>query len=641
MYTLPTVTARPNVATKQYAEVDYTLLRPEQFQFMLANILTAIDASYKNNDERIITVTAPTGTGKTFVIVNISAIAFMKAFPNISRTAITIPDAGCVEKVFADMKAKWDGKMLKRSDGSEVEVVIRHNDAMSGLVEVPGKIFITICTVQWYYLTYNGSTFMRPPHLVLVDEIHYGMGTVDCDDMWHNRGTYRNKNFQAAWLTLLRSHATAGAKIVGYSGTLTASQQVGTVKGIEVFDYLAPMEKSEFNSIFPVLRTSPTLLDCESDSKAHIIAYLKDVCDLMNKIDSTTWYELAKLGVRPFLPGFMFKYGSANTKKGISVAEHRSDFISFAGNIGADFFINLSNDKLFGNIIASKTQNKHHCSRGYNVADALSYFNNAANYNKPYCVMVDKSGNMGWDKHRTNHVVCLAYPSNPNTDVTNQQVQLFSRSNRIAIEGFTTHTDLAEKLGKMPVSASQLDLAIQYVVKQSTAFICIPEDSLLLLKAYRDFSANTKSPDQGLEYYRRIAKSVSSTDTTHKVKPRFTVGYEDGGLNALFKKQHCEVCGGVCREHYHTTMIPFMKQAYNVVVTEDDFNKAYNDYLNLHHIDGDRTNYHPDNLMTLCATAHGIITMLLKDYLIRYPDKGLPDAVTILANYQKFKEAQV
>jgi hypothetical protein len=637
IYTLPAVTAKTNTPAKQYAEVDYTKMRPEQWEFMLANILSAISASYANSDERIITVTAPTGTGKTYVMVNFSMVSFLKVFPNVTRAGLVIPDAGCVEKVYADMHEKWHGKILKRSDGSEVEIDVRHNDAMSGHTKTPGKVFITVCTVQWYYRTYDGSTFMKPMELLLVDEIHYGMGTVDSDDMWDNRGTYRNNNFQACWLNLLRSHSLKGSKIVGYSGTLTASQQMQTDAGIEVFHNLKPLEKNDLTSIFPVLRTSKNLILTEAESRAHIESSIKDICELMNKIDTKTWEALAECGVRPYIPGFMFKYGSANTKKGLSVVDHRDSVFDFSKKIGADLLINLSNDKVF----VKYANGRHNAVYKPTVVGALTYFNDPVNFNKPYCVMVDKSGNMGWDKHRTSHVVCLAYPSNPNTKVTNQQVQLFSRSNRIAIEGFTDHTALAEKLGKMPVSAAQRDLAIQYVVKQCTSYICIPADSQLLLNAYRDFSLKTMTPEKGLDYYRAVAKDATTSTSINKVKPRFTLGYEDGGLNSLFKKDHCEVCGGECKAHYHNKMGSFMKQAYDVSMTDDEFNKAYRDHLNLHHIDGDRTNYHPENLMTLCATAHGVITMVLQDFLIRYPDKGLPDVPTILANYEKFKLTQI
>ena len=87
------------------------------------------------------------------------------------------------------------------------------------------------------------------PQYIFVDEIHFGMGTIDATTIFLDQGR-NNKNFDPKWLPTIYGMAIAGSRVLGYTGTATVSQQGGTTLGAGVFKSLTKMPENKNTSVF-------------------------------------------------------------------------------------------------------------------------------------------------------------------------------------------------------------------------------------------------------------------------------------------------------------------------------------------------------------------------------------------------------
>lgn len=626
--------------------VNVNLLRPEQKEFLHDNLFKALEASFFTNDTRILINQAPTGRGKSFVIVNVTIPSLIQQYPHTKHIVVTSPDMGCVDAPHQKFKELWHNKVITNRLGNKVRIRvldragikadIASEDDIVSAEPIVSVAFLSTQMVNMLWGQYTDPS-VKPtdytvavPDFVLVDEIHYGMGTISWETIFADQGR-NNKNFQPHWLPILVKLSTLGCKVIGYTGTPTKSQQGETDQGSKVFHRLEVMPKTKDNTAIVRGWYSATPEKILIDFSSYIEQELANVTKLMSDIDADTWSKASDFGISKIMPGMLYKYGQENATNGLPLKRlqnpkdsHEAKFKKWAKKIGADYGIVTSQNKEY-----QKTGNRVY-SYPYcdSAVDVINRANHPSNYADPVCLAVIRSGNMGWDIPRLKYVVVLTHPSGK--EVTLMQEQLMARGNRFTFPNMYSHSDMANKIASLDVTTEQKKLLAQYVIFMCTVEVSFSKESSLMNTAYNRFANNAYSLDEGTKVYMdAIDNFVPKNNVTKFSAPHFTTGYSAGSLNQQYKKYHCEAClaAGSVDSNTGKTICEIEGRKVREFergskFTEEEWKDTWFHTLALDHKDGDRTNYKPENLFTRCPTNNGIKTYDAKDYLGKYDSFG-------------------
>lgn len=632
------------VTTNSVVLVNPNILRPEQHEFLFKNVIDALTLSYRTIDTRILLGQAPTGTGKSFALVHVSIPAFIQEFPHIKSVVFASPDSGCVDGPYIKFKELWHNKVINNRLGQQVRIrVLNKNDfnqdlkSESEFKSVEPVVEVLFATThllggKWkdYEDAKNLTHNLLPPDLIIVDEIHYGMGTSCWQTLMEDQGRYPNMKYKPVWLTILINLAKHGTKIVGFTGTPTKSQQGKTSQGSFIFKPLPAMKKNKDATAFVDGWMSPDCNQVYSISKSMIEQDLTTLNILLGKITDDTWEKAKDINIDKKMPGALFKFGQENATNGLPLKNasgnngHDSRFKTWARSLGADYGIATCHHKEY-----QKTGTTVYPNPFVKAAiDVINRSNNPTNFSVPVFLSVIRSGNMGWDITRLKYISVLTHPSGK--EVTNMQQQLMARANRLPFTNMHSHSVKATEIASLDISTDQKKLLAEYVVFMCSTVVFISEQSTLLRKAFRDFKQDTYTSKEGAKLYMDAIDNYVPKNNVSKLKaPGYTMGYSAGSLNQTYKKHHCEACmaagsvdtlTGKTLCEVSARKVSEYERGYSYSNTEWD--NTWFHTLVLDHKGGDRTDYSPDNLITRCPTNNGVKTYDSKDYLGKYDDNG-------------------
>ena len=621
--------------------IDLSFMRPDQEINLFDNVFDAIDLSIKIKDNRIIMVEAPTGSGKSTIIVKITIPTMIKKFPGTGCIVYTSPDSGCVEAPYKKFRNEWDNKVIKCDDGTYKRIRVRNKDLIKMAWELGEETDDDVVDVWFVHTKWLGQTWIEyrtpnkkkkiaVPDFVLVDEIHYGFGTVDATTVFEDSGRH-SKNVDPKWLNTISGMASHGSRVIGYTGTPTKSQQGLTGPGAIRFNFLPPMIKNPDTSTFSLLlkpeyeaKSIRNDLKLVHDLGKAVIETDNEQCTRwINEILPSTWEKIKSIGIEKMMAASIMKSAQKNAKNGLPLKNksHEKDILAFTKALGADFATSTSDEKKYvscmGDILVST------------ASDIIDLANDKTNYNRPLILSLMMQGNMGWDITRIKHIVWLTNPTGYDK-VTNMQVQTMGRP-RLPF-GIFSHLDMATKIADLDVSNEQKELVARYVVFHSTSTIIISNKSPKLEKAFENYSENTYTPEEGLKLYLdEIANTKNKTKTKkskQNVSPKFSVSYSANKLNQLYKKNYCECCSevglidknGKTRCENDARLVRANERGYPF--NDSEWNTTWFSSLILDHRNGNRTDYNPSNLITRCGTSNQVKTFDAKDYLNSYDKNG-------------------
>ena len=624
--------------------INTNLLRPDQSIYLYHNILKAIDEAIKNNDTRIIISEAPTGSGKSFVMANVTIPALIHQDPTVESIVVTSPDSGCVDALYQKTKSLWDDKVITNCHGNRVRIRVLNGSELktylaSDQVFESVEPIVTVSFAHTQRLGIIWGEYIDPnvtsytagvPDRILVDEIQYGMGTVNAQTIFEDQGR-RNSNYDPRWLPILIKLSQLGCKVIGYTGTPTQSQQGNTSYGSTVFNPLSPMPKNKDHTAFTRGWHSPRVSDVYQNSKEHIREELLKLGSLTRRIENDTWSKAKEIGIVNMMPGALFKFGQLNATNGLALkSEYRPngrehDFKRWASSLGADYGIVTCTHKEY-----QRTGSINPYLFG-TVASAIEVINRAnepVNFSAAVCLAVIRQGNMGWDIPRLKYIVVLTHPSGK--EVTIMQEQLMARGNRLPFMGMSSHVDTANKIASLSITTEQKRLVAEYVVFMCTVEVHYSAGSCLTDSAYRRFAKDTSSPEEGTKLYMdAIDNYVPKNNVTTFKAPRFTKGYSAGTFNQSHRKCYCEACMAAGSVDLHTGKTICEVEARKVrefergsIFSDDEWDNVWFHTLVTDHKDGDRTNEIPDNLITRCPSNNGVKTYDAMDFLNRYDKDG-------------------
>jgi hypothetical protein len=628
-------TLKLTTATKQ---IDLAFMRPLQRQYLHDEIFKSISDSELTNDQRITIVPAGTNAGKSTVITKITIPYIVYLDSSVQCITFTSPDSGCVDGPYHKFHAEWDGKRITCADGTVKQFRARRKDdiKLSWMIgEATSDDIVDVWFVSTQWLRQIWGAYSDPwmpksigvPQYIFVDEIHFGMGTIDATTIFLDQGR-NNKNFDPKWLPTIYGMAIAGSRVLGYTGTATISQQGGTALGAGVFKSLTPMKEHKNTSVFAEI--SPIKTDLQSytyhselmntyDLSKSVYGSSVDECDkFVKEIDVDTWEKATDIGIIQVMPGAFFKFGRTDATKSIPLYSSRgrlNDFKSFGKDLDADIGIVTSDDKIY----------LKPGQRGFKFKEAYSIIkqaNHPVSIINPFLLSVIMQGNMGWDIPRLKQISFLGYPSAKNVFL--MQLQTMARAKRLLCDIYD-HTDKAREIAELDISTEQKILLAKYVVFVNTVHIVIPNGAPLLDRAYDEFRKNMHTPNQGLDLYLDIINThVPVTKKNNVTKPHFHMGYNPGSQNQANKKDYCEHCtdlGLVNDKGVTLCAIIGRVQAEDEAgrkLTDAEFKEYWKGQLKVDHRNGNRDDNRPENLYTRDGISDGLKTLIHKDYLNSY-----------------------
>jgi hypothetical protein len=603
-------------------------------------VFASITISEQAGDNRITVIPAGTNAGKSTVITLITIPHIIQRNSSVKCIVFTSPDSGCVDGPYHKFYAEWNGKKIQCADGTIKTIRARRKDEIKKSWEINESSSATIVDVwfvstQWLrsvWIDYDEPSKPKSigvPDVIIVDEIHFGMGTIDGSTIMEDQGR-NNKNYDPKWLPTIYGMSLAGSRVLGYTGTATKSQQGKTILGATVFKSLTPMPENKNTSVFAEVLPIKTevysstyrseLLNTYDLSKT-VYELSVDKCDkFFREIDEDTWQKAMDIGIVQVMPGTFFKFGREDASKAIplySSRGRRNDFMTFGGDINADIGIVTSDEKKY---LKPKF--------GREYKDAYSIVRNANdsdNIVNPFLLGVIMQGNMGWDIPRLKQISFLGYPSAKNVFL--MQLQTMARAKRLLCSVYD-HTDKAREIAELDVSTEQKILLAEYVVFMNTVNIVIPNDAPLLDSAYSEFRQNMHTPNEGLDLYLNIIAThvpvKKKSNVSKFTKPHFHMGYNPGSQNQANKKDYCEHCtdlGLVNDKGVTFCEIIGRVQAEDEAgrkLTDAEFKVYWKGQLKVDHLNGKRDDNRPENLRTRDGISDGLKTLIHKDYLNSY-----------------------
>jgi hypothetical protein len=649
-----------------YKKIDLDFMRPLQRKYLHDNLFASIDKSVLTNDRRITMVPAGTNAGKSTVITKITIPTMIERDSKASTIIFTSPDSGCVQGPYKKFKIEWDGKQIKCNDGTvktiramnkdEVNLAFKaKTDSASDIVEV------WFVSTQWlrgifgeyydknYAIVRDFANIGIPvPDYVIVDEIHFGMGTINRDTIFHDQGR-NNKNFDPKWLPTIFGMAVAGARIIGYTGTATLSQRGGTTLGADVFISIDKMPENKNTSVFaevcPVVPEisanyiSQDVANVYELSKINYESMVIKCLGFFRDIDKDTWDKASKVDIVPIMVGGFFKFGRVDATKSVPLNHNpystqkrgkKANFYNYMLGLRGDAGVTTSDEKVYATYNKTKAKfDSHFYENAYSVIESANWQPNTM---RPLGVAVNMLGNMGWDIPRIKQIAFLGYPSAKNVHL--MQLQTMARAKRLVC-GVYDHTDKAKQIAELDISKEQKVLLAKYVVFVNTAHVVFSDYVPLLNKAYSEFRKDMHTPAEGLELYLNIIETHVPVNKNNVTKlnrtkaPRYAEGYIAGSLNQTYKKHHCEACmaAGSIDSTTGKTLCEVSARKVRefergTVFSDIEWDDTWFHTLALDHKNGNRNDYSPDNLITRCPTNNGVKTYDSKDYLGKYDDDG-------------------
>lgn len=577
-------------------------IEPLQQEYLVDNIIDAVERFLKAIDKKAIVVQAPTGSGKSFTITNYTAILLAQKFKKIKNVFFAAPSQECVDEPLESMQ-KYDGtyigkKLVKVYDSKQLKYALENN------IDLPGDIRYFFMTTQYMYGLYEDFDPTNPddfdlvlPDVIFNDEAHRGLGVPDASTTKEDQGV-TNKNWEPKWFDMQTAMMDCGTIVIHLTATPTQSQRMKTLVGASKYVQLPTMPKFKESNAFTKFEYHGNRDDLYQTLEAAYKTFAWQVNEIRNQqtlIPQSVWDNIAN-DMPKMMPGIIISLGRNNAVNGIPIASVMKDVKAFAKRMNAALFVSTSKEKHFDG------QKIKRMSEGIKMANSPAYMN------RPLVMVVVDSGKMGINIPRLITAVVCKVPAQQK--IHNSYTQFVARTCRLPF--FRDHELGIEFIRKMKVSDDVKSLVCSYYSLLSTSFAILPQDTELMKLVEEFYTEDTFEMVDGIDY---ILKGVFGGKDPKKLVSGLRIAFDRGQLNSLFRKDHCEACDNKCLEQ---AIKGYINKYGDDTSKLGDFVEHWKSTLQVDHIDGNRYNNDPSNHATVCPNVHMLKTQRQQDYLNDY-----------------------
>lgn len=577
-------------------------IEPLQQEYLVDNIIDAISKVMKATTKKAIVVQAPTGSGKSFTITNYTAIEIAKNFKHIKNVFFAAPSQECVDEPLESMM-KYDNtyigkKLVKVYDSKQLKYALENN------IDLPGDVRYFFMTIQFMYGLYQDFDPSNPddfdlllPDVIFDDEAHRGLGVPDASTTKEDQGV-TNNNWEPKWFDMQTAMMNNGTVVIQVTATPTQSQRMKTLMGADKYVQLPTMPKFKESNAFTKFEYHGNREDLYETLEAAYKTFAWQVNEIRNQqilIPQATWDSISDK-MPKMMPGIIISLGRNNAVNGIPFDGVMKDVKEFVKRINAVLFVSTSKEKHFDGKPIKRM------SEGIKLANSPAYIN------RPLVMVVVDSGKMGINIPRLITAVVCKVPAQQK--IHNSYTQFVARTCRLPF--FRDHEMGIDFIRKMKVSDEVKSIACSYYSLLSTSFAILPQDTELMKLVEEFYTEDTFEMIDGIDY---ILKGVFGGKDPKKLLSGLRLAFDNGQLNQLFRKDHCEACKGVCFEQ---AIKGYIEQYGDDTSKLGDFIEDWKATLQVDHIDGNRYNNDPLNHATVCPNVHMLKTQRQKDYLNTY-----------------------
>jgi type I site-specific restriction-modification system R (restriction) subunit len=272
----------------------------DQQIFLVDNLTNAIKQNLVTSDRKQIVIEAPTGSGKSFTIINYTMLELAKQRPDWKVFFFIAPSQENIDEPLSTAKQldeTYLGTRQIRVYDSE-----QFNEMHKNKSRPAGDINFFFVTTQFFYSKYKKFDHKKPnalklivPNIAINDEAHRGLGVPDAETTKQDTGI-TNKKWDPKWFRMMEQLLLAGCDIAHLTGTPTDSQKMKTKIGANKYFALPAMPKYREKSVFTNFLYKGTDVDAEYTLQAALKEYknqVEIVKVLQDKISNDTWNIMA------------------------------------------------------------------------------------------------------------------------------------------------------------------------------------------------------------------------------------------------------------------------------------------------------------------------------------------------------------
>jgi len=584
-------------------EISVPEIEPLQQEYLVDNIIDAITEVMKAVTKKAIVVQAPTGSGKSFTITNYTSILIAQNFKKIKNIFFAAPSQECVDEPLESMM-KYDktyigNKLVRVYDSKKLKASLEDDGE-----ELTGDIRYFFMTTQFMYGLYENFDPANPddfdlmlPDLIFNDEAHRGLGVPDASTTKEDQGV-ANKNWEPKWFDMQTAMMNSGTVVIHLTATPTQSQRMKTLVGANKYLQLPTMPKFKESNAFTKFEYHGNREDLYETLEAAYKTFAWQVSEIRSQqilIPEATW-DIVSDKMPKMMPGIIISLGRNNAVNGIPIDAVMKDVKAFVKRMNAVLFVSTSKEKHFDG------QPIKRMSEGIKLANSPAYVN------RPLVMVVVDSGKMGINIPRLITAVVCKVPAQKK--IHNSYTQFVARTCRLPF--FRDHDIGIDFIRKMKVSDEIKSVMCSYYSLLSTSFAILPQDTELMQLVEEFYTEDTFDMIDGIDY---ILAGVFGTKDPKKLVSGLRLAFDNGQLNSLFRKDHCEACKGICFEQ---AIKGYITQYGDDTASLGDFIEDWKTTLQVDHIDGNRYNNDPSNHATVCPNVHMLKTQRQKDFLNQY-----------------------
>jgi hypothetical protein len=584
-------------------EISVPEIEPLQQEYLVDNIIDAITEVMKAVTKKAIVVQAPTGSGKSFTITNYTSILIAQNFKKIKNIFFAAPSQECVDEPLESMM-KYDktyigNKLVRVYDSKKLKASLEDDGE-----ELTGDIRYFFMTTQFMYGLYENFDPANPdnfelvlPDLIFNDEAHRGLGVPDASTTKEDQGV-ANKNWEPKWFDMQTAMMNSGTVVIHLTATPTQSQRMKTLVGADKYLQLPTMPKFKESNAFTKFEYHGNREDLYETLEAAYKTFAWQVSEIRSQqilIPEATW-DIVSDKMPKMMPGIIISLGRNNAVNGIPIDAVMKDVKAFVKRMNAVLFVSTSKEKHFDG------QPIKRMSEGIKLANSPAYVN------RPLVMVVVDSGKMGINIPRLITAVVCKVPAQKK--IHNSYTQFVARTCRLPF--FRDHDMGIDFIRKMKVSDEIKSVMCSYYSLLSTSFAILPQDTELMQLVEEFYTEDTFDMIDGIDY---ILAGVFGTKDPKKLVSGLRLAFDNGQLNSLFRKDHCEACKGICFEQ---AIKGYITQYGDDTDSLGDFIEDWKTTLQVDHIDGNRYNNDPSNHATVCPNVHMLKTQRQKDFLNQY-----------------------
>lgn len=594
-----------------------------QKHYLFDNVIDAVKHNMLSNNKQVITLSADTGQGKTWMIVNYLIPEMIRLGCN--NFIYIAPETGVVRQTQDEAFNFLNATIISSRSVNIItsEMIPKY---INGSLQLRKSAINIFFTTKQYFLKYKDifcKGILKPSltgkWTMFDDEAHQHTGTHSHADI--KADTNRtNKKALLSTSRALREFSRAGADIIQLSATLTNSQKGNTPSGKRLFYKLPTMPRDPLLTTFGNF-TTVSAVDANnywdfstllSKGLQLFVDHCVEVNELNKAISNRTWNILNTHNESKFatvMPDLIIKTGKDGATNGL---EYRNCI---------NYIENFCNK--FNMILVDLVKNTYN---GYPVKDTGEMIR-LINEN-PKCVhilVVKEKLTVGANIPTLTHAIVVRTPS---SKIHNNYSQFLGRMTRMPF--FRNHEEAKKFIHNLDIDFDQKTLLCNYYALMNWAHAIVPEESELLASRVNidddtDFINETVmdfrlrgvwSLDEGKKYlFDGLQESCSGANKFGYTISRLTTEQAN-----FIKEKFCQDCprdeNGLPK--CLTNLYEAHGKGYKHLTEEEFFNSTGSSMIVREHKNGNHYDNDPKNIKFVCANLSALKTDIYKDYNQRY-----------------------